>query len=113
LAWPMLAQVAENVWIAVFPESINVEVLPGDTRVPAGKPLTIRASGRGGSSALTRFTPRLTVEAGEASRTVPMTRDGASYLFTFESIDRTFRYRVTAGSKRSNDYTVTALVAPR
>ena len=42
-----------------------------------------------------------------------MTPDGHGFLFSFESIDRSFRYRVTAGSRRSNDYTVTALVGAR
>ena len=46
LAWPMLARATEAAWITVFPQSIQVEVLPGDTRVPAGQPLTIRASVR-------------------------------------------------------------------
>ncbi len=42
-----------------------------------------------------------------------MTPDGGGFQFSFESVDRTFRYRVTAGSRRSEDYTVTALMAPR
>ena len=100
-------------WPSLFPQSIQVDVLPGDTRVPAGQPLTIRASVRAGRSHLTRFTPRLTVEAGSDARTVAMTPDGDGFQFSFESIDRTFRYRVTAGSRRSADYTVTALFGPR
>ena len=101
LAWPMLARATEAVWITVFPQSIQVEVLPGDVRVPAGQPLTIRASVRAGRKLLTRFTPRLTVEAGPDARTVAMTPDGEGFQFSFESIDRTFRYRVTAGSQRA------------
>ena len=113
LAWPMLARATEAVWITVFPQSIQVEVLPGDVRMPAGRPLTIRASVRAGGKLLTRFTPRLTVEAGGEARTVAMTPDGGGFLFAFESIDRSFRYRVTAGSRRSKDYTLTALVGAR
>jgi hypothetical protein len=113
LAWPMLARATEAAWITVFPQSIQVEVLPGDTRVPAGQPLTIRASVRARGKLLTRFTPRLTVEAGNDSRIVAMTPDGGGFVFAFESIDRSFRYRVTAGSRRSNEYTVTALVGAR
>jgi hypothetical protein len=100
-------------WPSFVPQSIHVDVLPGDTRVPAGQPLTIRAQVRAGRSVLTRFTPRLTVEAGPDARTVAMTPDGEGFQFSFESIDRTFRYRVTAGSRRSADYTVTALFGPR
>jgi Domain of unknown function (DUF4175) len=113
LAWPMLARATEAAWITVFPQSIQVEVLPGDARVPAGQPLTIRASVRARGKLLTRFTPRLTVEAGKDARIVAMTPDGGGFLFSFESIDRSFRYRVTAGSQRSNDYTVTALMSAR
>ena len=117
LAWPMLAKATEAAWITVFPQSIQVEVLPGDARLPAGQPLTIRASVRAGGDFLTRFTPRLTVEAGTPDhpdvRTVAMTPDGGGFVFSFESIDRSFRYRVTAGAKRSKDYTVTALVGAR
>jgi hypothetical protein len=113
LAWPMLARASEAAWIVLFPQSIHVQVLPGDVRVPAGQRLTIRASVRAGESPLTRFTPRLTVAAGSEARTVAMTPDGDGFQFSFDSVDRTFRYRVTAGSRRSEDYTVTALVGPR
>ena len=121
LAWPMLARASEAAWIALVPQSIQVEVLPGDTRVAAGKPLTIRASVRAGGRLLTRFTPVLTVEALSAEscpqpgrrpdRCDDARRRGFSVLA--RSVDRTFRYRVTAGSRRSEDFTVTALLAPR
>jgi hypothetical protein len=117
LAWPMQARASEAAWITLVPQSIHVEVLPGDTRIPAGKPLTIRASVRAGSTLLTRFTPVLTVESVSPDRSdvrrVTMTPDGGGFQFSFESVDRTFRYRVTAGSRQSEDYTVTALMAPR
>ena len=113
VAWPMLTRASETAWITIFPQSILVEVVPGDVRVPVGQPLTIRASVRASSRFLTRFTPRLTVEAGRELRTVVMTPEGAGFQFVFESIDRTFQYRVTAGSRRSSDYTVTALVGAR
>jgi hypothetical protein len=117
VAWPMLSRARETAWITLFPQSIQVEVVPGDVRLPAGQPLTIRASVRAAGNRLTRFTPQLTVQAGSGehqdARTVAMVADGEGFQFSFESIDRSFRYRVTAGSRRSDDYTVTALVAPR
>jgi hypothetical protein len=42
-----------------------------------------------------------------------MTRDGSGFRFDFESVDRTFRYRVTAGTAASDDYTVSAAFPPR
>jgi hypothetical protein len=113
LTSPLMFRATEAAWIAFFPRFIHVEVLPGDVRLAAGQTLTIRASVRAGGQVLRRFTPGLTVVAGGEARTVPMASDGEGYRFQFESIDRTFRYRVTAGSARSHEYTVTALFAPR
>ena len=42
-----------------------------------------------------------------------MARAGDTFEFAFESVDRTFRYRVAAGAAASPEYTVTALHAPR
>jgi hypothetical protein len=113
LTSPLMFRATEAAWIALFPRFIHVDVLPGDVRLAAGQSLTIRASVRAGGQVLRRFTPGLTVMAGGEERTVPMTSDGEGYQFQFESIDRTFKYRVTAGSATSHQYTVTALFAPR
>jgi archaellum component FlaC len=113
LGWPLLGRAVETAWAALFPQSIQMSVTPGDTRVAAGRPLTIRASVRAGRTILSRFSPELTVTAGGDQRTVPMTAKGDEFEFSFESVDRTFRYRVSAGSARSQDYTVTAIFAPR
>jgi hypothetical protein len=116
-AAPILGRAAETAWIAAFPSFIDVQVLPGDARVPKGQPMTIRASVRAGLKPLTRFTPQLTVEAGppgrREARTVQMSPDGSGFLFTFDSVDRSFDYRVSAGSRTSRDYSVTALVGAR
>ena len=113
LAWPQLVRASEAAWIALLPHYIHVQVMPGDMRVAAGHSLTIRASVTVGGRELSRFTPTLTVSAGDEQRTVPMVTEGTQYQFRFESVDRTFRYRVAAGSARSDEYTVTALFAPR
>jgi len=113
LAWPSLVRASEAAWIALLPHYISVQVVPGDTRLAAGQPLTIRASVTVGGRELRRFTPTLTVRAGDEQRTVPMAGEGSQFQFRFDSVDRTFRYRVLAGSARSQEYTVTALLAPR
>jgi hypothetical protein len=100
-------------WVAFFPASIAVDVLPGDARVVAGQPLQIRAAIRADDRVLSRLAPTLTVSAGTEQRTVPMAREGQAFVFQFESVDRTFRYHVTAGKARSAEHTVTALLAPR
>jgi hypothetical protein len=111
-AGPLL-RTLETAWVAVFPESIHVEVMPGDARVVAGQPLRIRAVVRGVRGPLTRLAPSMTVSAGKESRTVPLAQDGDGFAFAFESIDRSFNYTIAAGAHRSRQYRVTALFPPR
>ena len=113
IAWPLLSRASEAARLALFPHRIHIQVLPGDARLAVGQPLTIRASVTAGENVLGRVTPGLVVTAGDERRTVPMPSDGNEYRFHFESVDRTFRYQVVAGSTRSQEYTVTALFAPR
>ena len=108
-----VTQAFETAWVALFPDSIHVEVLPGDVRVVAGQPLKIRAVVRGVRGPLTRVSPTMTVAAGKESRTVPLAQNGDGFEFAFESVDRTFRYAIAAGASRSREYTVTALFPPR
>ncbi|MEO8078236.1 MAG: DUF4175 family protein, partial [Acidobacteriota bacterium] len=110
---PSIGRAIETVRLRYFPGSVVVAVTPGSVRIPAGTPVRIHTVLRGSSGELTRIIPGLTVTAGGQRRTVPMVaaRDGFDY--TFESVDRTFSYTVTAGSVRSSDYTVTALTPPR
>ena len=113
LGAPALARVIDTARVRLFPGSIAVDVLPGDTRIPAGTPLRIRAVVTDGRGAISRIAPLLTVAAGGEERTVRMTANGGRFEFLFESVDRTFAYRVAAGSAVSRDYTVTALFPPR
>lgn len=108
-----LVRALETVWVGLLPGSIQVEVQPGDARIVAGQPVHIRAVVRSGGRVLTRFTPSLTVSADAQQRSVLMQPEGAGFVFPFESVDRTFRYRITAGSAVSTEYTITALLAPR
>jgi uncharacterized protein DUF4175 len=113
LGIPSLRRAAETAWLAAVPDAIQVEVLPGNAKVVRGQPLEIAATIRGKAAAVARISPQLVVSAGADRRTVGMVRDGDRYRFEFESVDRTFRYRVTAGTASSPEYTVSALVAPR
>ena len=110
---PALRHAIETATLRLFPQSVTVEVLPGDARVVAGKPLTIRARLRSGDAWLSRTAPQLVVTAGAEQRTVEMTRGGDMFEFPFESVDRTFQYKVTADGVSSGEYTVTALFPPR
>ena len=113
-AWPALAGAALAARLTLFPGTITVSVAPGDARVVAGRPLSIAATLSGvGAAALHGLEAVLVVSAGGEQRTVPMARDGARYQFSFESVDRSFAYKVVAGGAESPSHTVTALFPPR
>ena len=110
---PALSHAYESARVRLWPGSVSVEVLPGDVRVAAGRPLTIRARVEALGSVLERSRPRLTVSAGGESRVAEMKPSGEGFEFTFDSVDRTFDYSVAAGAAASRAYTVTALFPPR
>jgi hypothetical protein len=112
-AIPSLVAAAETAWLMWSPDSIQIDVLPGDTRVPAGGPVRIRAVVKIAGRVLTRLEPTLTVSASGSQRTVPMPRHDSGFEFAFESVDRTFSYRITAGSRVSREFTVSALFPPK
>lgn len=113
IALPSLGHAVDAAWLALFPQSIRISVLPGDTRIVAGQPLRVRASIGGRGATLQGVAPSLQVSAGGQQRTVPMLPDGDGYQFSFESVDRSFEYRVVAAAAASRVYAVTALFPPR
>ena len=113
IAVPALGGAADAAWLALFPKSISISVLPGDTRVAVGHPLTVRASLTGRGSTLRGVAPSLVVSANGQQRVVPMAPDREGYQFRFESIDRSFTYKVVAAAVASKAYSVTALFPPR
>jgi hypothetical protein len=113
VAMPALGRAADAAWLAIFPHRITITVQPGDARVVAGRPLTIRASLAARGSALRGVAPSLIVSANGQEKAVPMTADGDSYLFGFESVDRSFTYKVVAAAVTSKPYSITALFPPR
>jgi hypothetical protein len=112
-AYRPLQRAVETAWIMFFPGAIHVDVRPGDVRVVAGSPVEIRAVVRSRARAVTELVPTLTVTAGNERRSVPMHADNGAFVFPFESVDRSFRYTVSAGRATSTPYTVTALREPR
>lgn len=113
VAIPALGRAADAAWLALFPHAITITVQPGDTRVAAGSALRIRAALNGRGSTLHGMAPSLVVSANSQERTVPMVREGEGYQFGFESVDRSFRYKVVVASVASQTYSVTALFPPR
>ena len=113
LAAPALSHVVQTARLRLLPHSIVVDVLPGDVRVPAGQPLRIWARVQANGDDLSRLQPKLVVASGGEERAVDMVAGPDGFEFAFESIDRTFQYKVTAASVTSAEYTVTALFPPR
>ena len=113
LAAPLLLRAGVTAWVALFPHRIVLQVLTGDVRVPAGRPLQIEAHLAGRGARLLDITPRLVVSAAGDEREVAMQAAGGRFVYPFESVDRTFQYRVVAGAVSSRPFTITALFAPQ
>jgi hypothetical protein len=90
----------------VLPSRLAIVVEPGDVRVRAGRPVTIRAR-LSGSAALAPL-----LVAGNGADVVPQrmtaTADGA-FEIVLPEVTATFPYHVVAGAGRSNAYTVTVV----
>ena len=110
---PGWLQAGATVWVAAFPRSIGIEVLSGNVRVAAGQPLQLSAVVTGRSARLLAVVPSLVVSANGGQRTVPMTASGGAFSYSFESVDRSFQYRVVAGGAASDAFNVTALSPPK
>jgi hypothetical protein len=113
LGYPSLTRALETARLRLFPQAISVDVVPGDVRIPGGKPLVIRARVRAGDRDFTQLAPQLVLISGAESRTVDMVRRAEGFDFEIGSIDRSFKYQVRAGTAASREFAVTALFPPR
>lgn len=116
LAWPSIERVWLTAWLRMFPDALQVVVEPGDARVRAGQPLTIRARLAGRPATLARQAPMLMIGRGDATRTVQMIAPpGAPVIHVADvgAVDRSFTYYVSAAGVRSREYTITAVRPPR
>ena len=113
LSWPSFDRAAATARLKFFPASVTIQVQPGNTRIPIGTPVRIRATVAGGSASFAQLTPTLTVFANGQQRAVPMTAAADGFNYVIESVDRSFSYDVTLGAARSARYAVTALRPPR
>jgi hypothetical protein len=99
---------------ALFPSMIQLEVKPGDARVPHGSTVRIEARLAGNRAPVTTRLLRTDGSAGEAWRTEDLTTEGAGrFALAIESVETTFQYRVVAGAISSPTYTITAVKPPR
>lgn len=110
---PALSHAAQTARLRFFPSAVTVEVLPGNVSVVAGRPLQIKARLLAGDDELGRLRPQLIVNADGQTRAVEMTATAHGFVFDFESVDRSFQYKVVAGRAASADYDVRAMFPPR
>lgn len=93
----------------LLPSRIAIAVEPGHVRLRAGQPLTVRARVRGADAVAP------TLVSGDAAQAVPlpMTRqDDGSFVATVDEVTASFVYRVVAGARRSDEYSVTVVHPP-
>jgi hypothetical protein len=109
IAAPFLDRAAQVAYTRVFPASLTLTVVPGDMRIAAGKPATILATVKGRALSLDRLAAQITLDAGGRPVTLPMERTAEGYRFQIPSVERSFRYLVSAGPAASRAYSVTAL----
>src|SRR5262249_59959773 len=77
-------------------------------------PVRIEAQVNGPRGALTRIAPQVTIESAQGQPVVfPMTRSADRYELRINALERSFKYRVTAGPAASRIYGVTALFPAR
>ena len=106
-----VGQATRAVGLWAFPARLALDVSPGDARVKPGVPFVVKATT---SDAARGLVPEITVTMQDASRSARMKAESASqYAFGFESVPRSFGYRVAVAGHQSRQYEVTLLEAPR
>jgi hypothetical protein len=96
--------------LALFPERIRLEVLPGDTRLVQGAPLTIQARLAGNRAPVGA---RVEISEGDRVRTAGMLAgSGGEFRLPMSQVVSDFQYRVLAGSIASRMYRVTVARPP-
>jgi hypothetical protein len=93
----------------LMPSRIDLVVEPGDARVRAGQAFTVRARVRGAQG----VAPALVAGETADGAPLPMARqDDGTYAATVDEVTASFVYRVVAGARQSDDYTVTVVHPP-
>lgn len=90
----------------LVPSRISIAVEPGDVRVRAGRPVTIRARVTGVSG----LAPALVAGAGPDARPLVMAAGGdGAFQIVVPDVTASFPYRVVVGAGHSEVYTVTVV----
>ena len=104
---------ADSISLALFPSRVVLEVMPGDGRVRAGAPFTVKARLVGNRAPVIA---RLLRADGSSDEFRPneMKADGAgAFELAFDTVGTPFRYKVVAGNLSSKTYSVDVTRPPR
>ena len=97
--------------LALFPERVRLNIVPGDSRVKQGTPLVIQAHLVGNR---TPIIARVEIGEGTVWRSAEMSGDGGGqFRLSIESVASDFKYRVVAGALASPTYEVKVAHPPR
>jgi hypothetical protein len=109
---PALSRATSVAVAYLFPAQLNVTVLPGSIKLPAGAPLTVTARIEGAGDAVV---PTFIASLGSESRAVRMSpaSEPGTFAVTIPNVIAPFTYNVAAASARSPDFNVTVIRAPR
>ena len=108
-----LGRIARTTWLYAFPATAELVVEPGDARVRAGQPVTLRARLSAAVGTDVRSAPVVVMTTDRGERTASMRLQGDAYELVLDRVDDSFDYRVRAAAVVSDTYEITALRPPR
>jgi len=106
---PPVSQAVKVVRVHLFPETLDLRVVPGDVRVRAGESVRVVATLSGDDL----VTPTLRLGRDGEWRETPMEKTSSGFTFTVDRVEQDFRYAVTAAGASSREYGVTVMRPPR
>jgi hypothetical protein len=97
--------------VRLFPSRISIVVEPGNARVVAGQPLTVRARVTGVPGGFDAK-PTIGIRSATSSRRQQMVGSGDRFELRLNAVNATFKYDISAAGVRSPDYEITVLHRP-
>ena len=108
-AWPTLRDAGTTAAVLVLPGGLELEIQPGDARVPIGKAMTIAARASRLPRAFGRDLPVLTITTDANSASGEMAAVDGTFSYVTAPVTQSFTYKVAFGTAVSREYRVEAL----
>jgi hypothetical protein len=97
--------------VRLFPSRISIAVEPGNARVVAGQPLTVRVRVAGVPNGFDAR-PTISITTGSSARRQAMAANGDRFELRMNAVTASFRYEVSAAGVHSPGFEVTVLHRP-